>query len=109
MHHHDEEHRDSLIGRPLKITLGLVLVIMVAEVIGGVFSNSLALLSDAGHMLTDALALGLSACLPSPPVTRTVTYSVAVDGAVVSDVNQFADYAAKVLAMAQPMRKPVMA
>lgn len=42
------------------------------------------------------LALGLSACLPSPPVTRTVTYSVAVDGAVVSDVNQFADYAGRV-------------
>jgi cobalt-zinc-cadmium efflux system protein len=59
MHHH-EEHLDSIAGRPLKFTLALVLVIMVAEVIGGILSNSLALLSDAGHMLTDALALGLS-------------------------------------------------
>jgi cobalt-zinc-cadmium efflux system protein len=33
---------------------------MVAEFIGGLVSNSLALLSDAGHMLTDALAIGLS-------------------------------------------------
>jgi cobalt-zinc-cadmium efflux system protein len=33
---------------------------MVAEVIGGVLSNSLALLADAGHMLTDIAALGLS-------------------------------------------------
>jgi cobalt-zinc-cadmium efflux system protein len=33
---------------------------MVAEVIGGVLSNSLALLADAGHMLTDVAALGLS-------------------------------------------------
>ena len=33
---------------------------MVAEVIGGLLSNSLALLSDAGHMLTDNLALLLS-------------------------------------------------
>jgi hypothetical protein len=42
------------------------------------------------------LAVGLSACLPTTPVTRTVTYSVSVDGAVVSDANQFADYAARV-------------
>lgn len=33
---------------------------MVAELVGGVLSNSLALLADAGHMLTDVLALGLS-------------------------------------------------
>ena len=35
-------------------------VILAAEVIGGILTNSLALLSDAGHMLTDLLALGLS-------------------------------------------------
>ena len=71
------EPTDAIIGRPLKITLGLVLVIMVAEVIGGVLSNSLALLSDAGHMLTDALALGLSLFamnLARRPATSTRTY-----------------------------------
>ncbi len=57
---HQEEYQDAIVGRPLKMTLGLVLVIMIAEIIGGILSNSLALLSDAGHMLTDALALGLS-------------------------------------------------
>jgi cobalt-zinc-cadmium efflux system protein len=74
---HQEEHLDSVVGRPLKITLGLVLVIMVAEVIGGILSNSLALLSDAGHMLTDALALGLSLFamnLARRPATSTRTY-----------------------------------
>jgi len=40
----------------LSITAG----IMIAEIIGGLLANSLALLSDAGHMLTDILALGLS-------------------------------------------------
>jgi cobalt-zinc-cadmium efflux system protein len=35
-------------------------VVLLAEVIGGLLSNSLALLSDAGHVLTDAFALGLS-------------------------------------------------
>ena len=58
-HSHDN-HADAVSGRPLKITLILVLIIMVAEIIGGFISNSLALLSDAGHMLTDALAIGLS-------------------------------------------------
>ncbi|MBI5076555.1 MAG: cation transporter [Nitrospirae bacterium] len=41
-------------------SLVVTLVIFVAEVIGGVLSRSLALLSDAGHALTDAFALGLS-------------------------------------------------
>jgi cobalt-zinc-cadmium efflux system protein len=75
--HHEEEHLSRLAGRPLKITLGLVLVIMIAEVIGGVLSNSLALLSDAGHMLTDALALGLSLfamALARRPATPTRTF-----------------------------------
>jgi len=38
----------------------LALGYMVAEVIGGLWTNSLALLADAGHMLSDAAALGLS-------------------------------------------------
>ena len=77
MHHHHEEHQNGVSTRPLKITLVLVLVIMVAEIIGGFLSNSLALLSDAGHMLTDALALGLSwfaMNLARRPATPTRTY-----------------------------------
>jgi cobalt-zinc-cadmium efflux system protein len=75
--HREEEHLSHTAGRPLKITLGLVLVIMLAEVIGGVFSGSLALLSDGGHMLTDALALGLSLfamALARRPATPTRTF-----------------------------------
>jgi len=59
MSNHESRANNTAV-RPLWITLGLVLVIMIAEIVGGVLSNSLALLSDAGHMLTDALALGLS-------------------------------------------------
>jgi len=44
----------------LKYALLIVVIILVAEVIGGIMSNSLALLGDAGHMLVDALALGIS-------------------------------------------------
>lgn len=41
-------------------TLAVTVSILIGEVIGGLVSNSLALLSDAGHVLTDAFALGLS-------------------------------------------------
>jgi cobalt-zinc-cadmium efflux system protein len=39
---------------------GLVLVFMVVEVVAGILTNSLALISDAGHMATDALGLGMA-------------------------------------------------
>jgi cobalt-zinc-cadmium efflux system protein len=46
--------------RKLAIALGLIVGLMVVEVVCGLIAHSLALLSDAGHMLTDAAALGLS-------------------------------------------------
>lgn len=46
--------------RRLRLALILTAVFLVAEVIGGILSNSLALLADAGHMLTDVAALGLA-------------------------------------------------
>ncbi len=75
--HFTENHRNAAANQPLKITLGLVLVIMVAEILGGLFSNSLALLSDAGHMFTDAGALALSLFamnLARRPATATKTF-----------------------------------
>lgn len=44
----------------LILSFGITFLILLAEVVGGLMSNSLALLSDAGHVLTDAFALGLS-------------------------------------------------
>src|SRR3954469_10168908 len=44
----------------LAVVLGLTLIFMLVEAIGGWISGSLALLADARHMLTDAGALGLS-------------------------------------------------
>jgi cobalt-zinc-cadmium efflux system protein len=46
--------------RKLFIALIITAVVMIAEIIGGLLANSLALLSDAGHMLTDILAIGLN-------------------------------------------------
>ena len=46
--------------RPLTIAFGLTAAYMLIEVIGGLITGSLALLSDAAHMATDALGLGLA-------------------------------------------------
>jgi cobalt-zinc-cadmium efflux system protein len=46
--------------RNLRIVLLLTATYLVAEVIGGLLTNSLALLADAGHMLTDVAGLGLA-------------------------------------------------
>jgi len=46
--------------RKIAIALSITAVIFLAELIGGFLSNSLALLSDAGHMLTDTMALALA-------------------------------------------------
>ena len=47
-------------GIRLKYSIIFSLTILVAEIIGGLLSNSLALLSDAGHVFADIIALGLS-------------------------------------------------
>lgn len=57
-HHHDHDHATTT--RRLTIALLLTATFLVAEVVGGWLANSLALLADAGHMLTDVGALGLS-------------------------------------------------
>lgn len=59
-HAHDPGQADSGGEKDLLIALSITLLMMIVEVIGGLLSNSLALLSDAGHMLTDNLALMLS-------------------------------------------------
>ena len=56
---HAHDFRDAS-RRSLIIALVLISGYMVAEVVGGVLSGSLALIADAGHMLTDAAAIGLA-------------------------------------------------
>lgn len=46
--------------RSLRMALLITVIFMLLEFVGGLWTNSLALLADAGHMLTDAAALGLS-------------------------------------------------
>lgn len=55
-----EHHSTHTNKRVLRISLLMIAGFMLVEIIGGWLTNSLALLSDAGHMFSDALALGLS-------------------------------------------------
>ena len=63
-HNHNHNHTHGFVRERGKSRLRLVLVLtslfFVVEVLGGLWTNSLALLSDAGHMLSDMFALGLS-------------------------------------------------
>ncbi|HWM91189.1 MAG TPA: cation diffusion facilitator family transporter [Thermoanaerobaculia bacterium] len=61
-HHHGHGHGQASAGnrRRLALTLVLAAAYMLAEAVGGWLTGSLALLADAGHMLSDAAALGLS-------------------------------------------------
>ena len=69
--HRDHTHRDHSHGvaaacagarhqRPLFISFVLILAFLVVQVVVGILTDSLALLSDAGHMATDALGLGMA-------------------------------------------------
>ena len=61
--HGGHDHAHDLRGasrRSLIIALILISSYMIAEVVGGILSGSLALISDAGHMLTDAAAIGMA-------------------------------------------------
>lgn len=64
--HHDHTHPDhhhhsrSANKKALILALFIITVFLIVEVVGAIWTNSLALLSDAGHMLSDSCALFLS-------------------------------------------------
>ncbi|MGG3572550.1 cation diffusion facilitator family transporter [Bacillus gobiensis] len=59
-HGHGHHHHSSTNKSALRLSFLIIASYMFIEIIGGLLTNSLALLSDAGHMLSDAAALGLS-------------------------------------------------
>ena len=59
-HENTEQPTERVNRRPLAIALVITATFLVAEVIGGILTNSLALLADAGHMATDVAALALA-------------------------------------------------
>jgi cobalt-zinc-cadmium efflux system protein len=78
-HHHDLTDLREGDRRRLALSLGVLLAIMAGEIVAGLVASSLALISDAGHLLTDAAALALAlvaARLASRPPRGAMTYGL---------------------------------
>jgi cobalt-zinc-cadmium efflux system protein len=76
--HHGHGHGDAS-GRRLAVVLGLILSFLIVEVVVGILASSVALLADAGHMLVDAVALGLSLValrLAARPAAGVLTFGL---------------------------------
>lgn len=85
-HYHPHSHAHHAFGWALLFTLGFAAV----EAIAGFAANSLALVSDAGHMLTDSLSLGLAALaawLSRRPPSASHSYGLARAEVVAALVN----------------------
>ena len=77
--HREHNHATGASRGRLAIALALTSTVLVAEVITGLLTNSLALLADAGHMLTDVagLIIALTAAhLSTLPATDRSTWSM---------------------------------
>ncbi|MBV8432047.1 MAG: cation transporter, partial [Solirubrobacterales bacterium] len=78
-HDHDHAHARQADRRALTIALVLIGSFMVVEVVAGALASSLALLSDAAHMLTDAAALAIAlvaARLAARPARGVMTFGL---------------------------------
>jgi cobalt-zinc-cadmium efflux system protein len=78
-HDHSNAFSGEADARRLGGALALIVAFMLAEVLAGILGSSLALLSDAGHMLTDAIALGLALAalrLAERPPAGSFTYGL---------------------------------
>ena len=91
--------------RRLLVALSITGLMTIVELAGGLISNSLALIGDAGHMFTDTLALGLSLFalnLTKRPASQTKTYgyyraeilAALVNGAILVAVSGYIFYEA---------------
>jgi cobalt-zinc-cadmium efflux system protein len=78
-HGHAHDHSRGRDRRLLAVALALILALMAGEIAAGLVAGSLALLADAGHMLTDAAALGaalVASRLASRPASGPWTFGL---------------------------------
>lgn len=90
MAHHHHHHHTSNTGWVLQLSLVATLAFTGFEVFAGFYSHSLALLSDAGHNFTDALALLLAAVgvyLQNRPADHVKTYGYQRAGVIAAFLN----------------------
>ena len=98
--------------RPLQAAFGLTVLYMLAEVVGGLLTGSLALLSDAAHMGTDVVGLGMAlaaihlAGRPAPSHRTYGTYRLEVLAALANGVLLFAVAGYVLFEAYQRLREP---
>lgn len=83
-------HRALPVASKLKFGIVLTSFILIIEVVGGLLSNSLALLSDAGHVFADVIALSLSwygVKQVERPASRRMTFGYHRVGVIIAVVN----------------------
>jgi cobalt-zinc-cadmium efflux system protein len=88
-HNHATDLSRSTIRR-ITLSLAITLVFVIVEILAGVLANSLALLTDGAHNLTDALALGLTwwaLWITNKPANSAKTYGYHRAGILVALVN----------------------
>lgn len=89
-HGHGCDHHGTSTDRVLRWSLAGTVLFVVVQAAGGLFANSLALLSDAGHNLTDALALALAmfgVYLQRKPADESRTYGYQRGGVLAAFTN----------------------
>ena len=89
-------HHPMSVGSKLKFGIMFTSVILVLEVVGGLLSNSLALLSDAGHVFADIVALSLSwygVRQAERPPTHRMTFGYHRVGVIIAIVNAISIFA----------------
>lgn len=89
-HAHDHAHGDGADRRALAVALALILGLLAAEVVFGILAGSLALLADAGHMITDAAALAMAlaaASVADRPASGRWTFGFGRVGVLAAQVN----------------------
>jgi cobalt-zinc-cadmium efflux system protein len=77
--HHAHSHLTASVPR-LRAVLGLLVLVLLAELVGGLAAGSLALIADAGHLLSDAAGVGLAllaASFATRPATTARTFGFA--------------------------------
>lgn len=87
---HNHQHGTTQVGSKLRAGVFFSLLILAAEIAGGILTNSIALLADAGHVLTDVIALALSwygVAQAQRPATRRMTFGYHRIGVLIAVLN----------------------
>ncbi len=90
VHSHTHSHSRNVNAQRMLLALGITLAFVFFEVVAGIYANSLALLTDAGHNVTDVIALALSSYalrVASRPANENKTFGYHRVGIVVALVN----------------------